>query len=120
MRMEKNAKKLSVYIGEADRYDDKPLYEALIETARTAGCAGASVMRGVSGYGATSREHAKHGLRMSVDLPLMVHVIDAPDRITALAELYSTMIGSGLITVEDVNVLVYRGDEEAEEGFTKP
>jgi hypothetical protein len=119
MRLEGPAKKLSVYIGEADTYRDKPLYEALVETARTAGCAGVSVMRGVAGYGATSREHAKHGMRMSVDLPLLVHVIDSPDRITALAELFATMIGSGLITVEDVHVLVYRGDEAAEEGFTR-
>lgn len=103
------AKKLSVYIGEADRYDDKPLYEALVEQARIGGCAGATVLRGVSGFGATSREHAKHGMRMSVDLPLMVQVIDVPDRITALAEVFATMIGDGLITVEDVNVLCYRG-----------
>ncbi len=103
------AKKLSVYIGEADRYEDKPLYEALIEQARIAGCAGATVLRGVAGFGATSREHIKHGIRMSVDLPLMVHVIDTPDRITALAEVYGEMVTDGLITVEDVNVLMYRG-----------
>ncbi len=104
-----NAKKLSAYIGEADCYDDKPLYEALLESARMAGCAGATVLRGMSGFGATSREHAKHGVRMSVDLPVVVQVIDVPDKITALAEVYSAMIGDGLITVEDISVLVYRG-----------
>ncbi|MBS3974252.1 MAG: DUF190 domain-containing protein [Actinobacteria bacterium] len=103
------AKKLSVYIGEADAYDGKPLYQAMVEQARIAGCAGATVLRGVVGFGATSREHAKHGIRMSVDLPLMVQVIDAPDRITALAEVYGEMLSDGLIIVEDVNVLVYRG-----------
>lgn len=103
------AKKLSVYIGEADAYDGKPLYQAMVEQARIAGCAGATVLRGVAGFGATSREHAKHGIRMSVDLPLMVQVIDAPDRITALAEVYGEMLSDGLIIVEDVNVLVYRG-----------
>ncbi len=103
------AKKLSVYIGEADRYEDKPLYQALVEQARIAGCAGATVLRGVSGFGATSREHIKHGIRMSVDLPLMVHVIDVPDRITALAEVYGAMVSDGLIIVEDVNVIMYRG-----------
>lgn len=103
------AKKLSVYIGEADRYEDKPLYEALVEQARIAGCAGATVLRGVAGFGATSREHVKHGIRMSVDLPLMVHIVDVPDRITALAEVYSAMVGDGLIVVEDVNVILYRG-----------
>ena len=106
------AKKLSVYIGEADQYDGRPLYEMLVEQARIAGCAGATVLRGVEGFGATSREHAKHGMRISVDLPLMVHVIDTPDKITALAEVYGAMIGCGLITVEDVNVLVYCGDKD--------
>ena len=103
------AKKLSAYIGEADQYDGRPLHEALVEQARIAGCAGATVLRGVNGFGATSREHAKHGMRMSVDLPLVVHVVDDPDKITALAEVYSAMIADGLITVEDVHVLMYRG-----------
>ena len=109
MTLSGNAKKLSVYIGEADRYEDRPLYEALLESARLAGCAGATVLRGMAGFGATSREHAKHGVRMSVDLPVVVEVVDEADRITALAEVYSAMIGDGLITVEDVNVLLYRG-----------
>ena len=104
-----NAKRLSAHIGEADRYEDRPLYEALLESARVAGCAGATVLRGMAGFGATSREHAKHGIRMSVDLPLVVQVIDEPDKITALAEVYSAMIGDGLITVEAVNVILYRG-----------
>ena len=107
-----NAKKLSVYIGEADTYDGKPLWEALLDQARSAGCAGASVLRGYGGFGATSRAHAKHGTRMSMDLPLMIHVIDTPDKITALAEVYDAMIGAGLITVEDVTVLTYRGGSE--------
>ncbi|MBW6468503.1 MAG: DUF190 domain-containing protein [Anaerosomatales bacterium] len=104
-----NSKRLSAYIGEADRYDGRPLYEALLESARMAGCAGATSLRGMSGFGATSREHAKHGIRMSVDLPVVVQVIDEPDKITALAEVYAAMIGDGLITVEDVCVLLYRG-----------
>lgn len=103
------AKKLSAYLGEADSYDGRPLYQAMVEQARMAGCAGATVFRGVIGYGATSREHVKHGIRMSVDLPLIVQVVDTPDRITALAEVYGEMLSDGLIIIEDVNVLVYRG-----------
>lgn len=103
------AKKLSVYIGEADQYEDKPLYQALVEQARIAGCAGATVLRGMAGFGATSREHIKHGIRMSVDLPLMVQVVDVSDRITALAEVFDAMVSDGLIIVEDVNVIMYRG-----------
>jgi len=109
MTISGTAKKLSAYIGEADQYDGRPLHEALVEQARIAGCAGATVLRGVNGFGATSREHAKHGMRMSVDLPLVIHVIDDADRITALAEVYGAMIADGLITVEDVHVLMYRG-----------
>ncbi len=109
MTLTGTAKRLAIYIGEADRYEDRPLYEALLESARIAGCAGATVLRGMAGYGATSREHVKHGMRMSVDLPVVVQIIDVPDKITALAEVFSAMIGDGLITVEDVNVLVYRG-----------
>jgi len=109
MSLTGTAKKLSVYFGEADQYDGRPLHEALVEQARIAGCAGATVLRGVNGFGATSREHAKHGMRMSVDLPLVIHVIDDADRITALAEVYGAMIADGLITVEDVHVLMYRG-----------
>lgn len=109
MTLSGSAKRLSAYVGETALYDGRPLYEALLESARMAGCAGATVLRGMSGFGATSREHAKHGVRMSADLPVVVEVIDEPDKITALAEVYSAMLGDGLITVEDVYVLLYRG-----------
>lgn len=102
------AKRLCAYIGEAGLYDDRPLHEALVEQARIAGCAGATVLRGVNGYGATSREHAKHGFRMSMDRPLMVQVVDRADKITALAEVWTAMLPDGLLTVEDVEVLLYR------------
>lgn len=102
------AKKLSAYIGEAATYDDKPLYEALVESARTAGCAGATVLRGLGGFGATSREHGKRAMRMSQDKPVVVQVVDSEGRITALAEMFSTMVGDGLVTIEDVHVVAYR------------
>ena len=103
------AKRLSVYLGEADTYDGRPLSQAMVEQARVAGCSGATVLRGLAGFGATSRQHAKHGIRMSVDLPVLLQVIDAADKITALAEVYGEMLSDGLIIVEDVHVLVYRG-----------
>jgi uncharacterized protein len=104
------AKRLSAYIGENDMYDDgKPLYSAMVESARTAGCAGATVLRGIEGFGATSRIHAAHDLRMSSDLPVVVTVIDEDFRITALAEVFAAMAGNGLITVENVDVVYYRG-----------
>jgi uncharacterized protein len=115
VNFEGRAKKLSAYVGEADLYDERPLYQALVDQARIQGCAGSTVLRGVTGYGATSREHAKHALRMSVDLPVLVSVIDEPVKITALAEVWSAMVNAGLITVEDVNVLMYKGGAVAEE-----
>ena len=105
--LEGPAKRLCAFVGEDETYQDKPLYEALMAQARTQGCAGASVMRGIAGYGASSRDVAKHALRMSTDRPLMVSVIDEGPRIAALAEVWSTMIPSGLVTIEDVCVVLY-------------
>jgi len=109
MELEGAAKKLSAYIGVNDVYDGRPLYTALVEAARTAGCAGATVLRGVDGFGATSRIHARHNLRMSSDLPVVVQVIDEDSRITALSEMFKAMVGDGLVTIEDVRVVQYRG-----------
>lgn len=105
------ARKLCAYIGEASEYDGKPLYDALVEAARTAGCAGATVLRGIEGFGATSCTHGKRAIRMSTDKPVMVCVIDSQDRIVALAELFKTMVCDGLVTLEDVQVLSYRTSE---------
>lgn len=114
MALSGSVKKLSAYIGEADTYEDKPLYEAMLAQARAQGCSGATVLRGVAGYGATSRKEEKHGLRMSVDLPLVVQVVDRADKITALAEMFQTMMGAGLLTVENVNVALYRSADDGE------
>ena len=115
--LEGQAKRLSAYVGEDEQYEGRPLYQALIAQARTQGCAGATVTRGVTGYGASSRDVAKHALRMSSDRPYVVSVIDEGPRITALAEVWSTMIPSGLLTVEDVCVIAYckRGECEPAE-----
>lgn len=108
------AKKLSAYIGENCTYDGKPLYKALVEASRTAGCAGATVLRGVDGYGATSCKAAEFQLRMSQDLPVVVQVIDVDYRIAALAEVFRAMVGDGLVTIEDIVVLEYRGGTEGQ------
>lgn len=106
-KLEGNAKRISAYVGEDEMYDDKPLYQALIDQARTQGCAGATALRGMAGYGACSRDVAKHGLRMSTDCPVLVAVIDEAPRIAALAEVWSAMIPSGLLTIDDVGVVLY-------------
>ncbi len=109
MTIEGPAKKLSAYVGENDHYDGKELYTALVDAARTAGCGGATVLRGISGFGATSRIHARHDLRMSSDLPVVVQVIDVEHKVIALGEVFKAMVGDGLITIEDITVLQYRG-----------
>jgi len=114
MNLEGRAQRLSAYVSENERYDGKPLYTALVDQARKAGCAGATVLRGIEGFGATSVIHAEHLLRMSSDLPVVVCVIDVESRITALTEVFSAMVGDGLITVEDVSVVVYRGGRKQE------
>lgn len=106
------ALKLSAFIGESAMYDDKPLYEALVESARTAGSAGATVLRGVTGFGATSRHVGKRVMRMSQDKPVVVQVIDSEGRITALAEVFSAMVTDGLITIEDIHVVAYKTASE--------
>ena len=109
--LEGNAKRLSAYVGEDEMYQDKPLYQALVDQSRIQGCAGATALRGMAGYGASSREIAKHGLRMSTDCPVVVSVIDDSVRVTALAEVWATMLPAGLLTVEDVQVVLYCGDD---------
>ena len=110
--LEGQAKKLSAYVGEDEHYEDKPLYQALIDQARVQGCAGATALRGLAGYGASSRDVAKHGLRMSSDIPVVVSVVDEAVRITALAEVWAAMIPAGMLTMEDVNVALYCGESE--------
>jgi PII-like signaling protein len=106
-----NVKQLSAYVGERAEYDGKPLYLALIEQARAQGCAGATALRGLSGFGATSRDVEKHGLRMSTDCPVVVIAIDELTRITALAEVWQAMMPSGMITIDDVRVVAYSGED---------
>lgn len=109
--LEGNAKRLSAYVGEDEMYHDRPLYQALVDQARTQGCAGATALRGMVGFGASSRDIAKHGLRMSTDCPVVVSVVDDSVRITALAEVWSAMLPAGLIIVEDVHVVLYCGED---------
>ena len=113
--LEGPAKRINAFVGEDAMYDDKPLYQALIDQARTQGCAGATALRGMVGYGASSRGVVKHGLRMSMDCPVLVTVVDEPQHITALAAVWSAMISSGLVTVEDIKVVHYSADGDGTE-----
>jgi len=101
-------KRLTIYIGEADKWRGRPLAQALVERLREAGVAGATVTRGVLGYGENSRMHTAQILRLSEDLPLVIDVIDTNERIESILPLVDEMVGEGLVVLSDVEVVHYR------------
>lgn len=103
---------LRIYIGEADRWQGKPLHLALVELFRREGLAGATVLRGVEGFGAHSRLHTFHLLRLSEDLPLVVEVVDQPEKIAAILPRVSEMVREGLVMTSEVQVAIYRHGQE--------
>ncbi|MDO9086263.1 MAG: DUF190 domain-containing protein [Anaerolineaceae bacterium] len=103
----KNVKCLKIYIGENDLWRGKALFLSLLETLRTAGLAGATVTRGLAGFGARSRIHTSSIIRLSEDLPLVIEVIDSTEKIEAVLETIYPMVREGLITLEDVQILKY-------------
>src|SRR5260370_24222916 len=104
---------LRVFIGESDRWEHKPLYEAIVLKARELYLAGASVLRGRMGFGKSSRLHTAKILRLSVDLPLVIEIVDSEEKIQAFLPELDKMMGGGLITLENVKVLDYRGGPES-------
>lgn len=95
---------LRIYIGESDRWDGAPLYEAIVLKAREMGLAGATMLRGLMGFGAASRIHTAKILRLSEDMPVLVEIVDTAEKIQAFLPVVQKMIGEGLITVERVRV----------------
>ena len=108
MKLEREGKLLRIFIGENDRWEGKPLFEAIVLKVREMGGAGATVLRGIEGFGAQSRIHTARILRLSEDLPIVVEIVDTDERIDALLPLLDAMIRDGLVTVEDVHVVRYR------------
>ena len=110
MQVPRQAQLLRIFIGEADRQDGKPLYEAIVLKAREMLVAGATVLRGGMGYGHSSHLHTAKILRLSDDLPLVIEIVDSPDKIAAFLPVLDGMMNgknSGLITLENVQVLQY-------------
>jgi hypothetical protein len=103
---------LRVFIGESDSIDGRPLYQAIVETLRREGLAGATVLRGIEGFGKSSRLHTSHILRLSEDLPIVIECVDTAERIEDVLPRLDEMIGDGLVTVEKVDVRVYRANGE--------
>ena len=106
------AKMLKIYIGESDKWHGRPLSLALIERLRAEDIAGATVIRAVEGFGANSRIHTAHILRLSEDLPLVVEVVDRADRIERILPIVDEMVGEGLVTMLDVTVVHYRHEKQ--------
>ena len=99
---------LRIFIGESDRWENRPLYEALVLKAREAGLAGATVLRSPMGFGAASRLHTAKILRLSGDLPMIIEIVDTETKINAFLPMLDTMMGGGLVTLEPVKVIHYR------------
>jgi PII-like signaling protein len=114
MTIPKNGRLLRVFVGESDKCDGKPLYEAIVQRARSQGMAGATVLRGFMGFGAHSRIHTAKLLDLSQDLPIVVEIVDAPEKVDAFVQHIEPMIGDGLMMVEAVDVLVYRAKRSSD------
>jgi uncharacterized protein len=107
-RLEGEGKLLRIFIGESDRWHGKPLYQAIVERVREQGLAGATVIRGIEGFGADSHLHTSRILRLSEDLPVVVEIVDEAERIDAVLPLLDEMVEEGMVTVERVHVVSYR------------
>lgn len=108
MKVFKPGKLLRIFVGELDTYDGQPLYQWLVEEARRQKMAGATLLRGLEGFGTHSEMHTAKVLRLSVDLPVVIEIIDSAERIDAFLLIVDDVIDEGLATVERVEMHVYR------------
>jgi PII-like signaling protein len=111
VKLPSEAELLRIFVGESDRYEGKLLYEAIVSEARKRGMAGATVLRGVMGFGAHSRMHTAKILRLSEDLPIIIEIVDKPERIADFLPELDKMIEEGLVTLERAQVIAYRYTE---------
>lgn len=114
MQIPRDAMLLRIFIGESDRWRRQPLYEAIVLKARELHLAGATVLRGPLGFGKSSRLHTAKILRLSMDLPLVIEIVDAEEKINAFLPVLDAMIGGGLVTLERVKVVHYRDGNSAQ------
>jgi hypothetical protein len=111
MRLEGSALLVRIFLGESDSWQGRPLYQAVVELLRARGLAGATVLRGIEGFGANQHVHSTRILSLSEDLPIIIEAVDSEERIRAVLSELDTMVGDGLITLEKVEVLAYRGTQ---------
>jgi PII-like signaling protein len=108
MKLEGDGLLLRIFVGDSDRCGGEPLFEAIVRRARERGLAGATVLRGVEGFGAHSRIHTARILRLSQDLPIVVEIVDRAERIEAFLPELDEMVDEGMVTLEKVRILRYR------------
>lgn len=113
MKIEGEGTLLRVFVGESDRWHGRPLYQAIVERVRAEGLAGATVLRGIEGFGADSRIHTSRILRLSEDLPVVIEVVDSRERIEAVLPLLDEMVTEGMVTLERVRIVAYRSSADA-------
>lgn len=101
---------LRVFVGETDRFEGRPLYEQIVLRARELGLAGATVVRGIMGFGAASRIHTTKLLRLSEDLPVVIEIVDSEEKIERLLPFLDDAVTEGLVTIERARILTYRHD----------
>jgi len=114
MELTGEAKLLRIFIGESDRWKHQPLYEAIVLKARELHLAGATVLRGPMGFGKSSRLHTAKILRLSMDLPLVIEIVDSEEKLNGFLPVLDEMMKGGLVTLEKVRVINYRADPELE------
>lgn len=111
MRLEGERVLLRVFLGEDDRFEGRPLWEAILERLRAAGFAGATVIRGLAGFGAKSVFHRASLLRLSSDLPIVVEAVEDEAKVRAILADLDRMMGDGLVTIERAHVVLYRAGD---------
>ena len=112
MQLPEDAVLLRIYVGESDRWQHQPLYEAIVLRARELHLAGATVLRGPMGFGAASRIHTAKILRLSMDLPIVIEIVDTDDKVPALLPFLDESMGGGPVTLEKIKVIHYREGKE--------
>ncbi len=112
MELPKEAVLLRIFIGEDDEFGGAPLFEQIVLKARSAGLAGATVLRGPLGFGKSSHLHSAKILRLSLDLPVVIEIVDAHEKIQTFLPLLDEMIIGGLVTMEKVQAIIYRGERK--------
>jgi uncharacterized protein len=108
MKIEGTGKLLRIFVGESDRWGHQPLYTAVVEAARAAGLGGATVFKGIEGYGGHSVVHAARVFDLSSDLPILIEIVDTEDRIRAFLPRIDEMVKEGMVTLETVEIIAYR------------